>query len=446
MKRLYATLIALTAVSALSFALDFGGTLENDSSYSSKAGLGFTQKDTGHLWFTAELGNAWNFNATVEGTFNSATPLFYGDIEQLSLTGTFQKVPLGPSVFTVELGRFFFSEASQRVFANRMDGFRMDFAYPSFTLQTALGYTGFLNKYYASIVMSKLDAVDSNDTALIFSPPRMIGSVSLNFPELVAQQSLTVTFLAQEDLRNRVRGNDIPAGTEVYNPSGGGLVDTQYWGLALDGPVTRNVYYNVYGYLNTGRSLTFGNDTQSSTGQSYQYQNILAYLAGLSLRYYIPQFYQALASATFLYASGDGDTTTYYEGNGSGNLTQFVPVSGSTLGTAFSPSSSNILATELAFSLKPLGRLGGPVFQSLQTALAITPFFKPSAGAVSDGTVESSATGYLGTDVALKTNLRPFSDLGAGLTVGYFIPNSAAFVPGNDTGILYGQLFFSVSF
>jgi hypothetical protein len=169
-------------------------------------------------------------------------------------------------------------------------------------------------------------------------------------------------------------------------------------------------------------------------------------MAGLSLRYYIPQFYQALASATVLYASGDGDTTTYVEGNGSGTLTQFVPISGNTLGTAFSPSSSNVLATELAFSLKPLGRRGGPIFQTLQTALAITPFFKPSAGAFSDGTVDTAATGYLGTDVALKTNLRPFSDLGAGLTLGYFIPNSSAFVPGNGDGILYGQLFFSVSF
>ena len=446
MKRLYATLIALTAVSALSFALDFGGTLENDSSYSSKKNVGFVQKDTAHLWFTSELGKAWDFNATVEGTFNSATPLFYGDLEQLSLTGTFQKVPLGPSVFTVELGRFFYSETTQRVFANRMDGFRMDFAYPSFTLQTALGYTGLLNKYYASIVMSKMDAVDSNDTTLVFSPPRMIGSVSLTFPELVAQQSLTLTFLAQEDLRNQVRNNVIAEGTEVYKPSGGGLVDTQYWGLALDGPITRSLYYNGFGYLNTGRTLTFGDDTQSSTGQSYQYQNILAFMAGLSLRYYIPQFYQALASATVLYASGDGDTTTYVEGNGSGNLTQFVPISGNTLGTAFSPSSSNVLATELAFSLKPLGRRGGPIFQTLQTALAITPFFKPSAGAFSDGTVESTATGYLGTDVALKTNLRPFSDLGAGLTLGYFIPNSSVFVPGNGDGILYGQLFFSVSF
>lgn len=446
MKRLYATLIALTAVSALSFALDFGGTLENDSSYSSKTGIGFIQKDTGHLWFAAELGNAWNFNAAVEGTYNSATPLFYADLEQLSLTGTFQKVPLGPSVFTVELGRFFYSEVSQRLFANRMDGFRMDFAYPLFTLQTALGYTGLLNKYYASIVMSKLDAVDSNDTTLVFSPPRMIGSVSLKFPELVAQQSLTLTFLAQEDLRDRLRGNTIAEGTEVYKPSGGGLVDTQYWGLALDGPITRSLYYNGFGYLNTGRTLTFEPDTQSSTGQSYQYKNILAFMTGLSLRYYIPQFYQTLASATVLYASGDGDTTTYYEGNGSGTLTQFVPVSGSTLGTAFSPSSSNIAAAELSFSFKPLGNRGGPVFQSLQTALVITPFFKPSAGAVSDGTVESAATGYLGTDAALKLNLRPFSDLGAGLTLGYFIPNSSAFVPGNDGGILYGQLFFSVSF
>ena len=142
MKRLYATLIALTAVSALSFALDFGGTLENDSSYSSKTGVGFIQKDTGHLWFSSELGNAWNFNATVEGTFNSATPLFYADIEQLSLRGSFQNVPRGPSMFTVELGRFFYSEVSQRVFANRMDGFRMDFAYSFWRFRLSCGLAG----------------------------------------------------------------------------------------------------------------------------------------------------------------------------------------------------------------------------------------------------------------------------------------------------------------
>ncbi len=430
------------------YAFDFGVNIENNSSFSSKEGEGFLQEDTAHLWLKLPMGESWVFNLSLMGTLNndSDKPVFYGDIETLSLKGTFPHLENGANLFSLEMGRFFHKEFSGYVFAHRMDGLRMEFGYPSSTLQIALGYTGLLNKYTTSLVMSKLDALDDLDKEKLFAPKRFIGTLSWNFPELFARQNLNFSVLVNEDLRH-LFGDVIKEGKETFDPASGGLVDTQYFGIGLDGPVTSSIFYTAFFYLGTGRMLTFVPDSQSNTGEAYLYKNILAGLGGVSFRYYLQEFFQSVASIQILYATGDSDSISYIEGNTSGTCAMFLPISGQTLGTAFQPKTSNLLAVELGYSLKPFSSVKGFILESLQAGAKLTPFFKASKGAMSEGEIDpSTGAGYVGTDIAVYGNLRPFSDLGLGIALGFFVPSNSAFLPGKDDPIMYGQFVFSFSF
>lgn len=446
-KTLAISVLLFAGWAGILFAFDFGVTLENNSQYISKEGEGFTQEDTAHLWFNLPMG-AWDLNGSLMGTFNSDSdkPTFYGDIETFSLKGTFPYLENGASLFTLEIGRFFHKEFSEYVFAHRMDGLRMDFGYPSSTLQVAFGYTGLLNKYYTSLVMSRLDALEDLDKDKLLAPDRFIGSLSWNFPELFARHTLNLSVLVNEDLRHLFE-DVISEGTEVFNPASGGLVDTQYFGVGLEGPIVQSMFYSAFFYLGTGRMLTFVPDSQSNTGEAYLYKQIFSSLGGISFRYYMEEFFQSVAGLKVLYATGDSDSVTYIEGNSRGNSTMFLPISGASLGTAFQPKPSNLFAAELSYSLKPLSGVKGFILESLQTGAALTPFFKVSKGAMSEGEVDpQSSAGYVGTDFAVTANLRPFSDLGLGVAIGFFLPNSDTFLPGKDDPVFYGQFVFSFSF
>jgi hypothetical protein len=431
------------------FAFDFGATLDNDTSFTKKAESKFIQENKLMLWVASELGSSYVFNAAVSGSFSTDPdlPLFYADVERLSLTGTFTDFETGPSLFSFEIGRFFQNEFSYRVFAHTLDGIRFDFSYPGSSLQLALGYTGLINKNYASIVLSREDGVSEMDDDELFASPRFVGSLAWEFPEIFARQNLNLAVIFQEDLRNLVVGDVLKEGTEVQDPTRGGSVDTQYVGAGLSGPIMESFYYDLYLYLGTGRMLTFGTDSQSSTGESYQYKRIFSFLTGGSLRYYLPDFYQSTAMVQFLYAGGDKDSEAFLEGNTRGGYSGFVPIAGQPFGLVFTPKASNLIVTELSFSMKPFVYAEGSPLQSLQTVAKITPFFKAADGPMSEAEVNPlEKAGYLGTELAGVANFRPFSDLGMSFSLGMFFPNSGAFAEGMGDPWLMGKFLFSFSF
>jgi hypothetical protein len=447
MKRRIAFILCLLILSGgIVFALDFGVTIGNDSTLTKKDDTEFDQENKFSLWLTSGLGESWKFNGALAGTLTNDDPVFYGDVERLALIGTFANLDNGPSLFTFEAGRFLQNEFSYRVFAHTVDGLRFSFAYPLSTLQIGLGYTGLINKHYSSVIMSKGDAIDDVDDDVLFAAPRLIGSFAWTFPELFARQTLSFSALIQEDLRH-LKNDVLEAGLETENPAMGGSVNTQYFGVGLQGPVMQSFYYDAYFYLGTGKTLTFAADSQSSTGESYQYEQILSYLFGGSARYYLPEFFQSVASLSFLYASGDKDSASYLEGNVKGNSSLFLPIAGQTYGTAFTPKASNVLVTELSYSLKPFAALRDSLLSSIQTSAMLTPFFKPANGPMSESEVDAAqSSGYLGTEIAGAINYRPYSDLGMSLALGLFMPNKDAFVEGMGDPWFVGRFQFSFSF
>jgi hypothetical protein len=237
MKRTILLITVLFLVIGLNaFAVDFGGTIDNDTSLTKKDEAEFLQENKLMFWVSSELGSRYTFNVAVSASLSTDSPNFYADVERLSLLGVFADPEASPSLFSFEAGRFFQNEFSYRIFAHTLDGIRFDFGYPGSGLQLALGYTGLINKNYASIVLSKEDGVAEADDDEIFASPRFVGSLSWELPELFARQTLSFAVLFQEDLRHLI-DDVIEEGTEVQDPTRGGSLDTQYAGFGLSGPI-----------------------------------------------------------------------------------------------------------------------------------------------------------------------------------------------------------------
>lgn len=443
--RKFAVLLPAVALFAQPLYADFGATIDNSSSVTVEDETDAVQEDSLTLWVSALLGPRLRFYASGRATVSTDEPNFYADVERFTLSGDIP--PSGPGVpqFTFDLGKFSQSDFSSVVLSQPLAGVRFGFAYPWTTLKLALGYTGLNNADASPLVLSRMDALDRADDAY-FAAPRFIASAAWELPELFLRQTVTLSAIVQEDLRERF-DSVLEEGDDIYDPTGGGILNTQYAGFGLSGPLAPSLYYNLYAYLGTGRMLTFQDDDQSATGQAYLYEPVFSYLFGGSFRYYIPAFFKASAAAKFLYASGDADHIGYLEGNTKGDSTAFIPMADGPFGVAFTPKASNLMAAELSFSMKPLSASPDAFLGSLQTVAKVTPFFKVVEGVMSDASVDIAAdAGYLGTEVDGIANLRPYSDLGFGFTLGVFIPNGSMFVDGLDSPWFVGKLTFSFSF
>ena len=96
----------------------------------------------------------------------------------------------------------------------------------------------------------------------------------------------------------------------------------------------------------------------------------------------------------------------------------------------------------MSYSIKP--------HDTLQTLLKAAAFFRSTTGQISEpGIDDASDSLYLGTEIDLVVNFRPFSDLGAALSGGFFIPNNGAggaFLESDRSIEFLTRLEFSFSF
>ena len=151
-------------------------------------------------------------------------------------------------------------------------------------------------------------------------------------------------------------------------------------------------------------------------------------------------------NAGFVLASGDSDKISFYEGNTAGKSGMFLPISKSTAAQIFNPRLGNIAIATVSYSLKPLSFLSNDMLNNFQAILSGIMFFRTSQGPISEeGLAAASAEKYLGSEVDLSINFRPFSDLGIASSTGFFFP-SVAFTSPFDTLRFEEKLEFSFSF
>ena len=396
-------------------ALDFGATLENATGFVKDPVPEFTQRNTLALWFSGDFGN---LSLDAQGSYTFTLDRYYlFTVDVLDFGGEFLFEGGTPVALSFDAGRFVFSDFSGKLFDHRADGLRVGIGLPRLTITAEGAFTGLIQVPNSTVVLSISDRLDQTAPGTVLAAPRLVESLTVEFPEILGRQTITLSALLQQDLR--------PAGNLA---PGGGPVHTQYFGLGLEGPIVRPLYYNAFFYLNTGW-----------TGAG----NILAFLSGAELDAY---FVEALASrigAQFVYASGDADYTSLYEGNTSGSGTGFLPVSAYTPMLVFTPRLSNLFFGRLLYSFKPFANTRSGAARNLQIEVSAAPFFRSVAGPISEGGVDAASTSlYLGTEADIVIRARPLSDLGLGLSFGIFFPGTAMTDP---TIRMLGRLEVSVS-
>ncbi len=413
---------------------DGGLSLLNTTGFTRDGETAFTQRDKASLWMEAGLSKS--FKTAFQGSYTFDLERYYlFDVDLLKVEGNFVKYGDTPFRITVEAGRFLFSDFTGKVLAHNLDGIRLETGLPFMTLLVSAGYSGLNAKPNSSIIMSKKDLSDSGEDTLYFSPHRIVEIVSFRFPELFARQHLTVSAILQQDLRPA--GELIAEGDTTYSETGGGRLNTGYFGLGFKGPLVSGLYYKLYGYFGTGKSLSY-------ISGAYSYETISSFMAGTELSYFMPKVLQSRISVKFLATSGEPDGDVYYEDNQAGLATTFVPISRPGVGLVFSPQLGNIAYGEFSYSFKPLSNIKHVFGDNFQIQLKGLPVFRTTAGPISEsGLDEASTAKYLGTEVDGFINMRFLSDLGLSVSTGFFFPGAAAFT--DTTTRMVGKMALSLS-
>ena len=418
MKKFLLLLLIAFCILSFSFGVDFGGYVENYSLLTSSPDIR-EQINKLALWLALSPSETLYITGQGSLAYSYDEYIILLDLDYLYLTQEFPGIFSGKSDFSYTLGRFFQHEFTDMVFAHRLDGIQLNLAFPVMNLMLGAGYSGLLLKPVSTLNNTRADMVDDSDDDIKLAPKKVIINLGASFPEILPSQQLDFSVVTQFDMRNEGLIDDkSPIGTEGK----GGKLNTIYFGMGLSGVVTGSLIYDVYGYLQLGKSLSL-----VDTKNEYIYRPMVAFLAGGSVSYLMRDFYFSKITASFIYASGDKDNTSVYEGNREGHNTQFMPVSESKAGTIFSPNLSNLIKAGLEYSLKPFS---SGAMKDFQVAVSGAVFFKATEGAISEGMASVvSEQKYLGTEALLIFNYRPFSDFGITLAGGAFFPNSSSSGP-----------------
>jgi len=424
--------VLLAGMSLSLGAIDFGGTIDNSTSvaYTFKDPDPYLfQKDKIALWLVSELTPSLKFSIQGSFTYTYEQPRpdfpYLPNLDFLNLQGSFLLEKQRTSLLSYTVGRFVLTDFSGLVLSDGIDGFKLDWNTSLANTSLSVGYSGLQFDQSSTINISW---ADFNNNELL-APPRLIGLVAAEFPEVFLKQNLFAAFLMQQDFRPK---NEILAegpGIEVIGQ--GGRLSTQYLGVGLSGRIIPSLYYQAFAYVGTGKSLSY-------IDGEYQYAYILSTLFGTCIRYFNEELLFTRAELKVLFASGDADfNQSVIEGNRDGLATVFVPVSSKDLALVFSPRLANLILLEASYSIKPL--------EFLQTLVKGIVFLRPTTGPISDLRVDGDSI-YLGSEIDAVARLRPFSDLGLALSFGLFFPGQEAYTVSERDPELRGRLEISFSF
>ena len=417
MKKIILILFIFFSFAAFSFGVDFGGYIENYSLIPSDSNLR-EQINKLAIWLEVTPSDTVFIAAQASVGYSYDEYDILADLDYLYLEQKFPGLFSEKSAFSYKIGRFFQSEFTGKVFAHRLDGALFTFAFPSVNITAGAGYTGLLLKPVSTLNNTIADMIDDADDDITFAPKKLIINLGASFPDIIENQQLDISAVGQLDLRSEDLIEDGDPDSKIGK---GGKFNTFYVGLGLSGALTSSLIYDVYGYLQFGKSLSLIADESK-----YIDKTLIAFLAGGSISYLIKDFHFSKITASFLYASGDDDTISIYNGNTKDDNTQFMPVSESKTGVIFSPILSNLMKVGLEYSLKPFSSSTG-IMKDFQAGISGALYFAASKGAVCEPRVSGTSTEkYLGTEALIILNYRPFSDFGITAAGGAFLPNTSS--------------------
>ncbi|MDC7125179.1 MAG: hypothetical protein PQJ46_06420 [Spirochaetales bacterium] len=432
MKKILLTILLIISVILPVAAGDFGITIDASPTIEYDTGSTFdisalTYTAKAALWGNTAIGE--NLIAEFQGGYTIEDDrIFLLELDQLQLGGSFVMAGGSGGFMAFKAGRLSFSEFSGKVFAHTGDGLSIEWGLPLMTISAFGTYTGLLQAPSSTIIMNNTDLDASNnstdtDSERVFwgplASPRVIEGVTITFPEIIAQQTIIISGVFQQDLR---QDEDLVSGDYT--------LDTIYAGFGLVGPIPiiQSLFYSLYSYGSTGW---------------YDTNVILAGIAGGSINYFIPTFLASRIVIEGLISSGDSDQSDFYEGNTSGFSTAFVPITTAPAGVIFTAQQTNLFYFSGTYSMKPFANSKNLMLNNILIALKGTGFFRTTTGAISTGGVSSSSSSrYLGTEINLNIISRLLSDVGLSMSGGIFLPSAAM---DSTTPVLQASMSLSLS-
>jgi hypothetical protein len=404
-----------------------GGSLESTSILSTDSSLDFQEVAKVIVYASlgfdqAQLYLQGNFNASY--ALSSEELIWYPELEQAFFESEFEFGPQSDDSILYSVGRFEFADPTSLILNQVLDGLVFAINTGAFSITAYGGYNGFLDKNQSTMILTNGDVSDNNNEANYFASPRLIGSLSSE-ARFSNNSWIKAMFLAQLDQRDLIAGSTlIQEGETVQSSTDGGLLSNFYLigdystGLGVESTL------RLFGAMELGETMVYVTD--------YQYVPIIAGMAGLELKYFMPDFLQSYLGLRLIYSTGDSENReSFREGsNFSGNPENsalFKSLSNSNLGTIFNPSLGNVMTADLTLSMKPMAEEKLEWLRNFQIVLKNTVFFRTTSGPFSSpGYNTASESLYLGNETNLALGYRPLSDFGLYLSTGVFLPNSAS--------------------
>lgn len=422
MKKILIAYLLTSFLTGLAAAdIDWGGTFENNSEYTS-LDEELAQYNKIALWARGEFSQEVNLYA--QGgyifTYEEEDVEHLPDLSALYLYGS--KDDFGSTGVDYRIGRFRFSDSGSFILNSPGDGVRLSFPGKRLPVTVGAGFTGLVFNDSSAISMTAADEYENLDDDAVLASPRLIQYVSGRYNDLSEEISLYFSLVGQEDLRS----DDF---IEDYVP-GTGQLHTQYALLGIDGRITPDLFYSVSGTLQTGQYL--------KPSDTYNY---LAGMGHVSVEYYPDLDMTPALSLELLCSSGDSWSSRSawltVKDDADDMLHRFTPVSKSTKGYVYAAQPGNLIYADLSTSLKPV--------DTVQVVLSSITYFRAVDGPVSDTTITESDGDdlYLGEEIDFTVNWRPYSDLGLALNSGLFIPNGAVITDDDPRYSIGGYLSFS---
>lgn len=282
MKKFVVLLICTFCFLSAVTASEWGGLIRNTTYGKTRSfdDFGFKQTDSLFFWYATPISSS-GFKFSAEGVYSfsfdntSILTTDFSHVIDVDLFKFSKTVKKESFVFTMNFGRFNYSDASRVVFNQNMDGASVKFASKKNTYRIAAGYTGLLNERNVYILNSESVAYTPTNQIYALAYPFIMLDLGVDLNNLFAVQNLKFDVISFIDL-----------GAEEKS--------RVYFETVLSGPVFKNFSYNLSFILET-----------------INFQEIAMYSAFNSIFSIGSNMY---VKAGVEYASGKGESLTNFSG------------------------------------------------------------------------------------------------------------------------------------
>lgn len=241
MKKIIKSFVCLslfTSIVGSAFAIEWGGLITEKLTPTINAvapitseNLSLQNTDDVYLWMNTALNKSktLNFNSEIKYEFtwykNAGSDSLKNiiDADLLKLSGVFDIT--NDKTVSFALGRYPVSDNTGVVFNQVSDGLYASLVSPTVTVSGYLGFTGLLNSLNVSMLDNSGSVESSDGDFYVLAHPYLPANVTVEFPVLFGNQSLSVEANAFIDFK------------DSYN--------RYYANLVMSGPISNSTYYKL---------------------------------------------------------------------------------------------------------------------------------------------------------------------------------------------------------